>query len=161
MVCSMSHVVWHAEGMESVAGTDGNVVKKPGCMQMIFWDYYGLQVDTNKKPLNNTWAVCRSCWWIVLAIHLILWLTWESTILEYILRFKCHTKEGHSKWVHSTYFIYSISIYIATLIWGYMYMYIEILNCQYHPTQCKTQFHMREQSTSKWNFIMYMWASTR
>lgn len=54
MVCSMSHVVWHAEGMESVAGTDGNVVKKPGCMQMIFWDYYGLQVDTNKKPLNNT-----------------------------------------------------------------------------------------------------------
>lgn len=161
MVCSMSHVVWHAEGMESVAGTDGNVVKKPGCMQMIFWDYYGLQVDTNKKPLNNTWACSLS--------FLLMDSTGNTSNLMTYLRVnhsRIHSEiqmsyKGRPQQVSAFNLFYLFNIYIATLIWGYMYMYIEILNCQYHPTQCKTQFHMREQSTSKWNFIMYMWASTR
>ena len=52
----MAHVVCHVELEES----DGDLVKKPGTKSLV-WDYFGVKVDTNGKPIDNTWAVCRSC----------------------------------------------------------------------------------------------------
>ena len=57
---TMVHVVCLVEEMESVAGTDGNLVKKPGCISLV-WDYFGLRVDTNGKPVDDTRAVSHSC----------------------------------------------------------------------------------------------------
>ena len=52
----MAHVVCRVELEES----DGDLVKKPGTKSLV-WDYFGIKVDTNGKPIDNTWAVCRSC----------------------------------------------------------------------------------------------------
>ena len=52
----MAHVVCRVELEKS----DGDLVKKPGTKSLV-WDYFGVKVDTNGKPIDNTWAVCRSC----------------------------------------------------------------------------------------------------
>ena len=58
----MAHVVCRVEMEES----DGDLVKKPGTKSLV-WDYFGVKVDTNGKPIDNTRAVCRSCRQTVLA----------------------------------------------------------------------------------------------
>ena len=48
--------------------SDGNLVKKPGNKSPNHvWDYFGIQVDTNGKPIDNTRAVYRSYQQTVLA----------------------------------------------------------------------------------------------
>ena len=58
----MAHMVCRVEMEES----DGDLVKKPGTKSLV-WDYFGVKVDTNGKPIDNTRAVCRSCRQTVLA----------------------------------------------------------------------------------------------
>ena len=61
----MAHVVCHVE-MEESDGADGNLVKKPGSKSLVS-DYFGVRVDINGKPIDNTRVVCRSCRQTVLA----------------------------------------------------------------------------------------------
>ena len=44
------------EEMESVAGTDGDLVKKPGCKSLV-WDYFGLRVDHERFVILAEWTV--------------------------------------------------------------------------------------------------------